>query len=146
MGGDRKTQLEFVDIILGGYLMKIRKIMYSLIEAATVLSFGNIIAFGAETQANDGVNSQGRPGYTVTATIYSSNLSIKSSRLMTRAENVSSWNTNSENHSSRVAVNSRLYVYTSNVPANPYCDARLWVTDSEAFETYIGATRLTNAK
>ncbi|WP_314723520.1 hypothetical protein [Enterocloster bolteae] len=189
--------------------MKIRKMMYSLIAAATVLSFGNIIAFGAETQAsaetvavevvpysadtnhelvdiiyfrsedgntvmsdtpfevgeseetraqsnnvmtgsieyfNDGVNSQGRPGYTVTATIYSSNLNIKSSRLMTRAENVSSWNTNSKNHSGRIAVNSRSYVYTSNAPANPYCDARLWVTDSEDFETYIGATRLTNAK
>lgn len=32
--------------------MKIRKMMYSLIAAATVLSFGNIIAFGAETQVS----------------------------------------------------------------------------------------------
>lgn len=95
---------------------------------------------------NDGIDNQGRPGYTITATIYSTNLNIKSSRLMTRAENVSSWNTNNRNHTGRVAVNSRSFVYTSNPPSNPYCEARLWVTDSEDFETYIGYTRLTNAK
>lgn len=50
------------------------------------------------------------------------------------------------NHTGRVAVNSRSYVYTSNPPSNPYCEAQLWVTDSEDFETYIGYTRLTNAK
>lgn len=105
----------------------------------------NNVMTGSIDYYNDGVDSQGRPGYTVTATIYSSNLNIKSSRLMTRAENVSSWNTNSRSHSGRVAVNSRSFVYTSNPPANPYCEARLWVTDSENFETYIGYTRLTNA-
>lgn len=106
----------------------------------------NNIMTGTIEYFNDGVNSQGRPGYTVTATIYSSNLNIKSSRLMTKAENVSSWNTSRKNHSGRIAVNSRSFVYTSNPPVNPYCEARLWVTDSEDFETYIGYTRLTNAK
>lgn len=106
----------------------------------------NNVMTGTIEYYNNGLDSQGRPGYTVTTAIYSSNLNIKSSRLMTKAENVSSWNTNRRNHSGRVAMNSRSYVYTSNAPANPYCDARLWMTDSKDFETYIGETRLRNAK
>ncbi|WP_024345311.1 hypothetical protein [Lacrimispora indolis] len=115
-------------------------------ETQATRAQSNNVMTGSIDYYNDGIDNQGRPGYTVTATIYSTNLNIKSSRLMTRAENVSSWNTNNRNHTGRVAVNSRSFVYTSNPPSNPYCEARLWVTDSEDFETYIGYTRLTNAK
>ena len=59
-------------------------------ESENSRSQSNNVMTGAIEYYNDGLDSQGRPGYTVTATIYSSNLNVKSSRLMTRAENVSS--------------------------------------------------------
>lgn len=143
---DANKERELVDVVY--FQSKNGNTVFSDVpfEAVEERSQSNNVMSGSIQYFYDGLDNQGRPGYTVTATIYSSNLNIKSSRLMTRAQNVSSWNTNNRNHSGRVAVNSRSYVYTSNPPANPYCDARLWVTDSEDFETYIGDTRLTNAQ
>ncbi len=44
-----------------------------------------------------------------------------------------------------MAVNTRSYIYTNNPPANPYCEVKLYVTDSEGFEIYIGYTKLQDA-
>ena len=94
----------------------------------------------------DGMDSQNRPGYTVEATMISSNLNISSSNLMTKAEGVSDWHENEVNHyTGKVAVNTRSYIYTNNPPANPYCEVKLYVTDSEDFEIYIGYTKLQDA-
>lgn len=56
---------------------------------------------------------------------------------MTKAEGVSDWHENEVNHyTGKVAVNTRSYIYTNNPPANPYCEVKLYVTDSEGFEIY----------
>lgn len=101
---------------------------------------------GAINYYYDGLDSQNRPGYTVEATMISSNLNISSSNLMTKAEGVSDWHENDVNHyTGKVAVNTRSYIYTSNPPTNPYCEVKLYVTDSEDFEIYIGYTKLKDA-
>ena len=69
--------------------------MTMIMRWSTVRAQSNNVMTGSIDYYNDGIDNQVMPGYTVTATIYSSNLNIKSSRLMTRTENVSSWNTNS---------------------------------------------------
>ena len=80
------------------------------------------------------------------STMISSNLNISSSNLMTKAEGVSDWHENEVNHyTGKVAVNTRSYIYTNNPPANPYCEVKLYVTDSEDFEIYIGYTKLQDA-
>ena len=48
-------------------------------------------------------------------------------------------------YTGKVAVNTRSYIYTNNPPANPYCEVKLYVTDSEDFEIYIGYTKLQDA-
>ena len=71
---------------------------------------------------------------------------FSSSNLMTKAEGVSDWHENEVNHyTGKVAVNTRSYIYTNNPPANPYCEVKLYVTDSEGFEIYIGYTKLRDA-
>lgn len=101
---------------------------------------------GAINYYYDGLDSKNRPGYTVEATMISSNLNISSSNLMTRAEGVSEWHENEVNHyTGKVAVNTRSYIYTKNPPVNPYCEVKLYVTDSEDFEIYIGYTKLKDA-
>ena len=109
---------------------------------AISLLLGSVTAYAAENQ-EPAIN---RPGYTVEATMISSNLNISSSNLMTKAEGVSDWHENEVNHyTGKVAVNTRSYIYTNNPPANPYCEVKLYVTDSEDFEIYIGYTKLQDA-
>lgn len=48
-------------------------------------------------------------------------------------------------YTGKVAVNTRSYIYTNNPPANPYCEVKLYVTDSKDFEIYIGYTKLQDA-
>ena len=50
-----------------------------------------------------------------------------------------------KNYIKRATVNTRSYIYTNNPPANPYCEVKLYVTDSEDFEIYIGYTKLQDA-
>lgn len=45
----------------------------------------------------------------------------------------------------KIEVNTRSYIYTKNPPVNPYCEVKLYVTDSEDFEIYIGYTKLKDA-
>ena len=50
-----------------------------------------------------------------------------------------------KNYIKRATVNTRSYIYTNNPPANPYCEVKMYVTDSEDFEIYIGYTKLQDA-
>ena len=114
-------------------------------SSVTTYQSDNVIT-GSINYYYDGMDSQNRPGYTVEATMISSNLNISSSNLMTKAEGVSDWHENEVNHyTGKVAVNTRSYIYTNNPPANPYCEVKLYVTDSEDFEIYIGYTKLQDA-
>ncbi len=114
-------------------------------SSVTTYQSDNVIT-GSINYYYDGMDSQNRPGYTVEATMISSNLNISSSNLMTKAEGVSDWHENEVNHyTGKVAVNTRSYIYTNNPPANPYCEVKLYVTDSEDFEIYIGYTKLQGA-
>lgn len=115
------------------------------IQESLVGSSNNVIT-GTLEYFYDGLDSQNRPQYTVTATIVSSPLTLKSSRMKTMAEGTSSWHTNEEDHSGHTGKNTRSYVYTKNPPTNPYCKVRLWATDSEDFELYIGEDTLYDAK
>lgn len=106
----------------------------------------NNVITGAINYYYDGLDSWNRPQYSVVATMVSTNLNIKSSNLMTKAQGVSDWHENDVNHyTGKVAVNTRSYVYTSNPPSNPYCEVKLYVTDSEDYEIYIGYTKLKDA-
>ena len=106
----------------------------------------NNLMAGTITYYYRGLDSKRRPMYNVTATNTSSNLSIKSSNLKTRAQGVKDYSSHNVNHYGKVAVNSYTYVYTSkNPPSNAYCEVKLYVTDSENFQTYIGYTKLKNA-
>ena len=99
-------------------------------SSVTTYQSDNVIT-GSINYYYDGMDSQNRPGY---------------SNLMTKAEGVSDWHENEVNHyTGKVAVNTRSYIYTNNPPANPYCEVKLYVTDSEDFEIYIGYTKLQDA-
>lgn len=114
-------------------------------ELSTFSQSNNVMS-GTIKYYYNGLDSKKRPQYSVVATILSSNLTIKSSILKTKAEGVSSWHSNDvKNYTGKTAVNKRSYVYTKNPPKNPYCEVKLYVTDSENFQTYIGYTKLTNA-
>ena len=85
-------------------------------SSVTTYQSDNVIT-GSINYYYDGMDSQNRPGYE-----------------------------NEVNHyTGKVAVNTRSYIYTNNPPANPYCEVKLYVTDSEDFEIYIGYTKLQDA-
>lgn len=95
----------------------------------------------------DGLDSSGRPQYTVKASMVSNPLKLKSSKLKTRAEGVTSWHTNEEDHNGYTGTNSRSYVYTTpNPPSNPYCEAILTATDETDQEYAVWAGTLRDAK
>ena len=122
-----------------------RELVDVIDSSVTTYQSDNVIT-GSINYYYDGMDSQNRPGYTVEATMISSNLNISSSNLMTKAEGVSDWHENEVNHyTGKVAVNTRSYIYTNNPPANPYCEVKLYVTDSKDFEIYIGYTKLQDA-
>ena len=80
-------------------------------SSVTTYQSDNVIT-GSINYYYDGMDSQNRPGYTVEATMISSNLNISSSNLMTKAEGVSDWHENEVNHyTGKVAVNTRSYIY-----------------------------------
>lgn len=85
---------------------------------ATALDIENRI-LGSMEYFYDGLDSSGRPQYTVKASMTSNPLKLKSSKLVTRAEGVNSWHTNEEDHNGYTGTNSRSYVYTTpNPPSN----------------------------
>lgn len=95
----------------------------------------------------DGLDSSGRPQYTVKASMTSNPLKLKSSKLVTRAEGVNSWHTNEEDHNGYTGTNSRSYVYTTpNPPSNPYCEAILTATDEKGDEYAVWKGTLRDAK
>lgn len=77
-------------------------------SSVTTYQSDNVIT-GSINYYYDGMDSQNRPGYTVEATMISSNLNISSSNLMTKAEGVSDWHENEVNH------------YTGKVAAPHFC-------------------------
>ena len=140
------------------YSGKVIDIQYFIVHGDKMIISDSPINSGILTQQSNnsisgkisyyykGLDSQKRPKYNVTATITSSNLAIKSSNLKTKPEGVNDYIDHKANHAGKVAVNSHTYVYTSkNPPLNAYCEVKLYVTDSENVQTYIGYTKLKNA-
>ena len=115
-------------------------------EPATALDIENRI-LGSMEYFYDGLDSSGRPQYTVKASMTSNPLKLKSSKLVTRAEGVNSWHTNEEDHNGYTGTNSRSYVYTTpNPPSNPYCEAILTATDEKGDEYAVWKGTLRDAK
>ena len=113
---------------------------------ATALDIENRI-LGSMEYFYDGLDSSGRPQYTVKASMTSNPLKLKSSKLVTRAEGVNSWHTNEEDHNGYTGTNSRSYVYTTpNPPSNPYCEAILTATDEKGDEYAVWKGTLRDAK
>lgn len=79
---------------------------------ATALDIENRI-LGSMEYFYDGLDSSGRPQYTVKASMTSNPLKLKSSKLVTRAEGVNSWHTNEEDHNGYTGTNSRTLSKTS---------------------------------
>ena len=94
---------------------------------ATALDIENRI-LGSMEYFYDGLDSSGRPQYTVKASMTSNPLKLKSSKLVT-------------------GTNSRSYVYTTpNPPSNPYCEAILTATDEKGDEYAVWKGTLRDAK
>ena len=108
---------------------------------------GGTYSNGSDERDYDGLDSSGRPQYTVKASMTSNPLKLKSSKLVTRAEGVNSWHTNEEDHNGYTGTNSRSYVYTTpNPPSNPYCEAILTATDEKGDEYAVWKGTLRDAK
>ncbi len=94
----------------------------------------------------DGINSNNEPQYTVTMTVTGETI-IKKTKLQTKAQGVSTWASNTKNHSSYTAINSITYSYTSsNPPSNPYVYAKASVTIKDGTVYSIPQHKLTDAQ
>lgn len=84
---------------------------------ATALDIENRI-LGSMEYFYDGLDSSGRPQYTVKASMTSNPLKLKSSKLVTRAEGVNSWHTNEEDRDTptRVLANGRGFLRHGRTP------------------------------
>lgn len=99
---------------------------------------------GSYVYTYHGLDGNKKPKYSVKLSMVSKT-KLKKSVLSTKAENVTSWNNKSANHSTKIASNTRTYVYSKNAPSNPYCKAKSSITISDGTTYKIPETTLRNA-
>ncbi len=90
-----------------------------------------------------GIDAKQRTKYAVRMSIVSEK-NLKKSVLETKAQGTSSWHSNSKNHVGKTGINERVFVYSKNPPANPYCYAKASITISDGTVYKIPQRKYTN--